>query len=84
MKMPKRGFAQFLSDVLKVGSVFYFIVQILLFVLALLGGNIDIGGFSGAVLLSVITFSLGVILNIALSIERRLYELDRDIRRPRQ
>lgn len=73
--MPKRGFADIISVTVRVFAVIYIIIQITLFALAALTGNFNIGGLAGALTIGFGAFSLGVLIDIAISIEKRLYEL---------
>ena len=73
--MPNRLLAKLLVNVLQFGAVIYFFVEAALLILSLAGGRIDIGGAITTIVISAMVFSLGVLLDVALSIERRLFEI---------
>jgi len=72
--MPKRGFADFMSAFIRIVAVIYFIVQLGIFVFSFLATRqFQFGGLASALLFTAMAFGLGILLDVALSIERILY-----------
>lgn len=74
--MPNRLLADVVCVTLRVIAVVYFVVQVILTYLHLLSGTLDIGGSITALAISLILFGLGTVIDILLSIERRLFGLN--------
>lgn len=81
--VPNRSFARLFVHILQFGAVIYLFSQIALLILGLAAGSINIGGLISVIVNTVLIYGLGIILDVALSAERALYELLAGLKRPR-
>lgn len=73
-QVPKRGCADIVSVTIRVVAVLYLFIQGVVFVFGITRGQIEVGGMASALFFACVGFGFGTLLEIAISIERRLYE----------